>query len=428
MSVQVEKLEKNMVKLTIEVPAEEFDAATDRAYKKNRGKIAVQGFRKGKAPRAVIEKMYGAGIFYEDAANEIIPDAYAKAVEEEKVDVVAQPEIDVTQVGKGENLIFTALVAVKPEVTLGEYKGIEVEKQEAEVTEEELTAEIDRIREQNARMVTVEDRASQMGDIVVIDYEGSIDGVPFEGGTAQNHELTLGSKSFIDTFEDQLVGKNAGDEVEVNVTFPEEYHAEELKGKPALFKVKVNSIKMKEVPEADDDLAQDVSDFDTMDEYREDLRKQLLGKKEAELKRAKEEQVVQKIIENAQMDIPEPMLQSQCNQMVQEFAQRMQSQGLSLEQYMQFTGMTPQKMLEDIKPQALLRIQSRLVLEEIVKAENIVASDEDVEKELENMAAMYQMEIDKLKELVGNTEKEQIALDMAVQKAVDMVVEAAKEV
>lgn len=428
MSVQIEKLEKNMVKLTIEVPAEEFDAATDRAYKKNRGKIAVQGFRKGKAPRAVIEKMYGAGIFYEDAANEIIPDAYAKAVEDEKIDVVAQPEIDVTQVGKGENLIFTALVAVKPEVTLGEYMGIEVEKQEAEVTEEELTAEIDRIREQNARMVTVEDRASQMGDIVVIDYEGSIDGVPFEGGTAQNHELTLGSKSFIDTFEDQLVGKNAGDEVEVNVTFPEEYHAEELKGKPALFKVKVNSIKMKEIPEADDDLAQDVSDFDTIDEYKEDLKKQLLGKKEAELKRAKEEQVVQKIIDNAQMDIPEPMIQSQCNQMVQEFAQRMQSQGLSLEQYMQFTGMTPQKMLEDVKPQALLRIQSRLVLEEIVKAENIVASDEDVEKELENMAAMYQMEIDKLKELIGDTEKEQIALDMAVQKAVDMVVEAAKEV
>ena len=428
MSVQIEKLEKNMVKLTIEVPAEEFDAATDRAYKKNRGKIAVQGFRKGKAPRAVIEKMYGAGIFYEDAANEIIPDAYAKAVEDEKIDVVAQPEIDVTQVGKGENLIFTALVAVKPEVTLGEYMGIEVEKQEAEVTEEELTAEIDRIREQNARMVTVEDRASQMGDIVVIDYEGSIDGVPFDGGTAQNHELTLGSKSFIDTFEDQLVGKNVGDEVEVNVTFPEEYHAEKLKGKPALFKVKVNSIKVKEVPEADDDLAQDVSDFDTIDEYKEDLKKQLLGKKEAELKRAKEEQVVQKIIDNAQMDIPEPMIQSQCNQMVQEFAQRMQSQGLSLEQYMQFTGMTPQKMLEDVKPQALLRIQSRLVLEEIVKAENIIASDEDVEKELENMAAMYQMEIDKLKELIGDTEKEQIALDMAVQKAVDMVVEAAKEV
>lgn len=424
MSVQVEKLEKNMVKLTIEVPAEEFDGAIDRAYKKNRGKISVQGFRKGKAPRAIIEKMYGAGIFYEDAANEIIPDAYAKAVEEENVDVVAQPEIDVTQVEKGKSLIFTALVAVKPEVTLGEYKGIEVEKQEAEVTDEEVEAEVDRVREQNARMVTVDDRAAQMGDIVVIDYEGSVDGVPFDGGAAKDHELTLGSKSFIDTFEEQLVGKNVGDDAEVNVTFPEEYHAEELKGKPALFKVKVKGIKVKEVPEADDDLAQDVSDFDTMDEYREDLKKNLLEKKEAELKRAREEAVIQKIIDNAQMDIPEPMIQSQCSQMMQEFAQRMQSQGLSLEQYMQFTGMTPQKMMEDIRPQALLRIQSRLVLEEIVKAENIVASEEDIEKELENMAAMYQMDLDKLKDLIGDAEKEQIALDMAVQKAVDMVVEA----
>lgn len=424
MSVQVEKLEKNMVKLTIEVPAEEFDAAIDRAYKKNRGKIAVQGFRKGKAPRAIIEKMYGKGIFYEDAANEVIPDAYAKAVEEENVDVVAQPDIDVTQVEKGKNFIFTALVAVKPEVTLGEYKGIEVEKQEAEVTDEEVTAEVDRVREQNARMVTVDDRAARMGDIVVIDYEGFVDGVPFDGGAAEDHELTLGSKSFIDTFEDQLVGTNAGDDVEVNVTFPEEYHAEELKGKPALFKVKVKAVKVKEIPEADDDLAQDVSDFDTMEEYREDLKKNLLEKKEAELKRVREEAVIQKIIDNAQMDIPEPMIQSQCNQMAQEFAQRMQSQGLSLEQYMQFTGMTPQKMMEEIKPQALLRIQSRLVLEEIVKAENITASEEDIEKELENMAAMYQMETDKLKELIGDTEKEQIALDMAVQKAVDMVVEA----
>lgn len=424
MSVQVEKLEKNMVKLTIEVPAEEFDAAIDRAYKKNRGKIAVQGFRKGKAPRAIIEKMYGKGIFYEDAANEVIPDAYAKAVEEENVDVVAQPDIDVTQVEKGKNFIFTALVAVKPEVTLGEYKGIEVEKQEAEVTDEEVTAEVDRVREQNARMVTVDDRAARMGDIVVIDYEGFVDGVPFDGGAAEDHELTLGSKSFIDTFEDQLVGTNAGDDVEVNVTFPEEYHAEELKGKAALFKVKVKAVKVKEIPEADDDLAQDVSDFDTMEEYREDLKKNLLEKKEAELKRVREEAVIQKIIDNAQMDIPEPMIQSQCNQMAQEFAQRMQSQGLSLEQYMQFTGMTPQKMMEEIKPQALLRIQSRLVLEEIVKAENITASEEDIEKELENMAAMYQMETDKLKELIGDTEKEQIALDMAVQKAVDMVVEA----
>lgn len=421
MSVQVEKLEKSMVKLTIEVPAEEFDAATDRAYNKNKGKIAIQGFRKGKAPRAIIEKMYGPAVFYEDAANDIIPDAYTKAVEEEKVDVVAQPEIDVVQIEKGKTFIFTATVAVKPDVTLGEYKGIKVEKQEAEVTDEELTAEIDRVREQNSRIVTVDDRATQMGDIAVIDYEGSVDGVPFDGGKAEDHELTLGSHSFIDTFEDQLVGKNIGDDVDVNVTFPEEYHAEELKGKAALFKVKVKGIKVKEIPDADDDLAQDVSDFDTMEEYKEDLKKNLLARKEEELKRVKEEAVIGKIIENAQMEIPEQMVQSQCNQMIQEFAQRIQSQGLSFEQYMQFSGMTPQRMMEDVKPQALLRIQSRLVLEEIVKAENIVVSDEEMEEELTKMAEMYQLETDKLKELIGDNEKEQISLDIAVQKAVELV-------
>lgn len=428
MNVQVENLEKNMVKLTIEVPSEEFEDACNKAYQKNRGKIAIQGFRKGKAPRAVIEKMYGPGVFYEDAANDIIPDAYAKAVEEENIDVVAQPEIDVTQIEKGKPFIFTATVAVKPEVQLGEYKGVEVEKQEAEVTDEEVEAEIAKVCEQNARIVSVDDRASQMGDIVVIDYEGSIDGELFEGGSAENHELTLGSGTFIDNFEEQLVGKNIGDELDVNVTFPEEYHAEELKGKPATFKVKVNGIKVKEVPEADDDLAQDVSDFDTLEEYKQDLKKTLLEKKEEELKRIKEEAVINKIIENAQMDIPEPMIESQTRQMLQEFSQRIQSQGLSLEQYMQFTGMTPQKMMEDIKPQALQRIQSRLVLEEIVKAENIEADEEDIEKELENMASMYRMELDKLKEVIGDAEREQIALDMAVQKAVDMVVDAAIEV
>ena len=327
----------------------------------------------------------------------------------------------------GKEFIFTATVATKPEVTLGDYKGIEVEKKTAEVTDEELTAEIDRVRESNSRMITVDDRATQDGDTVVIDFDGYVDGEQFQGGKAENYTLVLGSHSFIDNFEDQLVGKNIGDEVEVNVTFPEKYQAEELQGKPAVFKVKINEIKVKELPELDDDFAQDVSDFDTLDEYKNDLKSKLLENKEAALKRDKEETVIGKIIDNAQMEIPEPMVDMQTRQMAQEFAQRIQSQGLSLEQYMQFTGMTQQKMLDELKPQALKRIQSRLVLEAVVAAENIEISDEDVNKEIEEMAAMYQMEADKFKELVGDNEKKQISLDLAVQKAVDLVVDSAVE-
>ena len=427
MSVQVEKLEKSMAKLTIEVSAEEFNAAIDKAYKKNRNRIAMSGFRKGKAPRAMIEKMYGAGIFYEDAANIIIPDAYENAAKESELEIVSQPEIAVEQIEKDKTFIFTATVATKPEVTLGDYKGIEVEKKTAEVTDEELTAEIDRVRESNSRMITVDDRATQDGDTVVIDFDGYVDGEQFQGGKAENYTLVLGSHSFIDNFEDQLVGKNIGDEVEVNVTFPEKYQAEELQGKPAVFKVKINEIKVKELPELDDDFAQDVSDFDTLDEYKNDLKSKLLENKEAALKREKEETVIGKIIDNAQMEIPEPMVDMQTRQMAQEFAQRIQSQGLSLEQYMQFTGMTQQKMLDELKPQALKRIQSRLVLEAVVAAENIEISDEDVNKEIEEMAAMYQMEADKFKELVGDNEKKQISLDLAVQKAVDLVVDSAVE-
>ena len=427
MSVQVEKLEKSMAKLTIEVSAEEFNAAIDKAYKKNRNRIAMPGFRKGKAPRAMIEKMYGAGIFYEDAANIIIPDAYENAAKESELEIVSQPEIAVEQIEKDKTFIFTATVATKPEVTLGDYKGIEVEKKTAEVTDEELTAEIDRVRESNSRMITVDDRATQDGDTVVIDFDGYVDGEQFQGGKAENYTLVLGSHSFIDNFEDQLVGKNIGDEVEVNVTFPEKYQAEELQGKPAVFKVKINEIKVKELPELDDDFAQDVSDFDTLDEYKNDLKSKLLENKEAALKRDKEETVIGKIIDNAQMEIPEPMVDMQTRQMAQEFAQRIQSQGLSLEQYMQFTGMTQQKMLDELKPQALKRIQSRLVLEAVVAAENIEISDEDVNKEIEEMAAMYQMEADKFKELVGDNEKKQISLDLAVQKAVDLVVDSAVE-
>ena len=427
MSVQVEKLEKSMAKLTITVEAAKFDAAVDSAYQKNKGKIALPGFRKGKAPRAMIEKMYGTGVFFEDAANELIPEAYETAAKESELEIVAQPEIEVTQMDKGTDFIFTATVAIKPEVTLGDYKGIEVEKKEAEVSEEEITAEIDKAREANSRLITIEDRATEDGDTVIIDFDGYVDGKQFEGGYAEDYTLVLGSHSFIDNFEDQLVGKNLGEDVEVNVTFPEEYHVDELKGKPALFKVKIKEIQKKELPELDDDFAQDVSDFDTLDEYKADVEKKILENKENQIKREQEDQIIEKIIENAQMEIPQQMIAAQTRQMTQEFAQRLQSQGLSLEQYMQFTGLTPQKMMEDLEPQALKRIQSRLVLEEVVAAENIEASDEEIDKELENMASMYQMEIDKLKELIGDDEKKQIGMDLAVQKAVEFVVKEAVE-
>ncbi len=427
MSVQVENLEKSMAKLTIEVAADEFEAALNKAYQKSKNKINLPGFRKGKAPRAMIEKMYGAGIFVEDAANIIIPDAYESAAKESELEIVAQPEIAVEQAEKGKPFIFTATVAIKPDVTLGDYKGIEVEKKEAEVSEDEISAEIDRVRESNARMITIDDRATQDGDTVVIDFDGYVDGEQFEGGKAEDYTLVLGSHSFIDNFEDQLVGKNIGDDVEVNVTFPEQYQAEELQGKPALFKVKIKEIKVKELPELDDDFAQDVSECDTLDAYKEEVKSKLVKTKEDDIKREKEDAVIEKIIENATMEIPEQMVNAQTRQMTQEFAQRLQSQGLSLEQYMQFTGLTPQKMQEELKPQALKRIQSRLVLEAVVEAEKIEATQEDIEKEIENMAKMYQMEADKLKELVGEEEKKQIALDMAVQKAVEFVVDAAVE-
>ena len=427
MSVQVENLEKSMAKLTIEVAADEFEAALNKAYQKSKNKINLPGFRKGKAPRAMIEKMYGAGIFVEDAANIIIPDAYESAAKESELEIVAQPEIAVEQAEKGKPFIFTATVAIKPDVTLGDYKGIEVEKKEAEVSEDEISAEIDRVRESNARMITIDDRATQDGDTVVIDFDGYVDGEQFEGGKAEDYTLVLGSHSFIDNFEDQLVGKNIGDDVEVNVTFPEQYQAEELQGKPALFKVKIKEIKVKELPELDDDFAQDVSECDTLDAYKEEVKSKLVKTKEDDIKREKEDAVIEKIIENATMEIPEQMVDAQTRQMTQEFAQRLQSQGLSLEQYMLFTGLTPQKMQEELKPQALKRIQSRLVLEAVVEAEKIEATQEDIEKEIENMAKMYQMEADKLKELVGEEEKKQIALDMAVQKAVEFVVDAAVE-
>ncbi len=427
MSFKVEELGKSMVKLTIEVAADEFEKAMETAYQKNKNKLSVQGFRKGKAPRAMVEKMYGPGIFYEDAANELIPGEYEKAAVESGLDIVSRPEIDLVQVEKGKAFIFTAEVAVKPEVTLGTYKGVTVEKKAVEVTDEEISAELDRVREQNARILTVEDRPVADGDETVIDFEGFVDGVPFAGGKGEDYKLVIGSHSFIDTFEEQLIGKNIGEEVEVNVTFPEEYHAAELAGKPALFKVTVKAITAKELPELDDEFAVDVSEFDTLAEYKEDIKKNLLEKKEKEAKFAKEDAVVDKIIEEATMEIPDAMIDTQTRQMAEEYAQRLQMQGLNLEQYFKFTGMTANSFMENLKPQALKRIQCRLVLEAVVKAENIEVTEEEVDKEFETMAQNYRMEKDKLIELVGEKEKEQIKMDIAVQKAVDFVRDAAKE-
>lgn len=428
MSLQVEKLEKNMVKLIIETGADQFETAMEQAYRKNKSKINIPGFRKGKAPRMMIEKMYGPDIFYEDAANSIIPNAYEDAAKESGLEIVSRPDIDVTQVEKGKPFIFTALVAVRPEVNLGQYKGIEVEKQEIIVLDDEVTAELDKVRDQNSRMLTIEDEETQDGDMTTIDFEGFIDGVPFEGGKGTDYSLSLGSHSFIDTFEEQLVGKKIGEEVEVNVTFPEDYQSKELAGKPAVFKVTIKEIKRKEFPELDDEFAQDVSEFDTLEEYKADIKNNLVEKKEKEAKERKEDAVIQKIIENAQMEIPEAMVETQVRQMADDFVQRIQSQGLSVEQYFKFTGTDANSFLENLRPQALRRIQTRLVLEEVVKAENIEVSDEELEKEVNNVASMYQMELEKLKEVIDETEEKRMREDIAVQKAIDVVADAAVEI
>ncbi len=427
MSLQVEKLEKNMAKLTIEVSAEEFSKAVESVYQKNKGKISVPGFRKGKVPKKMIEQMYGKGVFYEDAANEIIPDAYEKALEECEETIVSSPKIDVTQIEEGKPFIFTAEVALKPEVTLGAYKGIEVEKADTTVTEEEIDADLQQQRENNARTVTVEGRPVQDGDIAVIDYEGFVDGVAFEGGKGENHSLTIGSHSFIDNFEEQLIGKNAGESCEVHVTFPEQYHAQELAGKPATFQVNVKEIKEKQLPELNDEFAGEVSEFETLAEYKEDIRKKLTEKKEEDAKAAKEDAVIQTIIDGAQMEIPEAMVETQQRQLVDDFAQRLQMQGLSIDQYFQFTGLTYDKMMEQMKPQAESRIKSRLVLEAVAAAENIVASEEEYDAEIERMAKMYQLEADKVKEMMGEQGKKQIMEDLAVRKAVEFVVGESKE-
>lgn len=427
MSVQVEKLEKNMAKLTIEVSAEELEKAIEGAYQKNKKQISVPGFRKGKVPRQMIERMYGKEVFYEDAANALIPEAYEKALDECEEDIVSSPTIDVVQIEAGKPFIFTAEVALKPEVKLGKYKGVKVEKADTTVTDEEVDAEINKERENNARNIEVTDRAVKDGDMTVIDFEGFVDEVAFEGGKGENYPLTIGSGAFIPGFEEQLVGAEIGKEVEVNVTFPEDYHAEDLKGKAAVFKCTVKEIKEKELPVLDDEFASEVSEFDTLAEYKADVKGKLEERKAKEAKDAKEAAVIEAIVKDSEMEIPDAMLATQQKQMVDEFAQRIQMQGLSLEQYFQFTGATYEQMIEQVKPQAEKRIQSRLVLEAIVKAENIVASDEDLEEELKAMAEAYQMEVEKVKELLPEKSVAQIKEDIAVRKAAEFAVENAKE-
>lgn len=427
MSLQVEKLEKNMAKLTIEAGADELEKAIEKAYQKQKNKISIPGFRKGKVPRQMVEKMYGKEVFYEDAANELIPDAYDKALDECEEDIVSSPKIEVVQIEAGKPFIFTATVALKPEVKLGKYKGVKVDKIDTEVTDEEVDAQINKERENNARTIVVEDRPVKDGDMTKLDFEGFVDGEAFEGGKGEDYPLTIGSGAFIPGFEEQLVGAEIGKEVEVKVTFPEDYQAENLQGKEAVFQCTVKEIKEKELPELDDEFASEVSEFETMAEYREDVKKNLAEKKEKDAKNAKEEAAIKAVVEASEMEIPEAMLESQQKQMVDEFAQRITMQGLSMEQYFQFTGTNYQKMVEQVKPQALERIKFRLVLEAVVKAENIEVTEEDYEKELETMAEVYQMEIAKVKDLMGDREKKNIMQDLAVRKAAEFITDQAKE-
>ncbi len=427
MSVQVEQLEHNMAKLTIEVSVDDFDKAVQKVYLKQRGQISIPGFRKGKTPRSVIEKMYGAGIFYEDAANDAIQQNYPAAVSESELTIVSQPKIDITQIEEGKPFIFTAEVAVKPEVTLGEYKGVEVPKADLTVTDEDVDEEVKKEQDKNARTLTVEDRPSKEGDTVTIDFDGSVDGVAFDGGSAKDYPLTLGAHQFIPGFEEQLIGRKPEENVDVNVTFPDDYQAEDLQGKEAVFKCVIHKIEAKELPELDDEFAQDVSEFDTMDEYKADVRKNLQNKKEEEAKRAKEDAVVDKVIENATMDIPDAMIDTQVNQMIDDFGRRIQSQGLTMEQYLQFTGSTMDNVRDQMKPQAQKSIQSRLVLEKVAEEEKIEIAEDKLDKEIKDMAETYKMEPEKFRDMIGDYEKEQMKQDLAVQEAITLLTDNAVE-
>lgn len=426
MSVQVENLEKNTAKLTIEVPAEKFEEAVQHSYNKNKGKFNIPGFRKGKAPFNMIKKMYGVGVFYEDAVDEVIDASYPDAAKESGLEIVSRPAVSIEQIEEGKSFIYTAKVAVKPEVTLGQYKGVEVQKTKSDVTEEDIETEIKRAREKNSRLITVEDRGVEDGDQVTIDFDGSVDGKRFEGGKAEDYPLTIGSHTFIDNFEEQLIGKKTGEECKVNVTFPAEYHVEELKNKPAVFKVKVKEIQRKELPEANDEFASEVSDFDTMEEYKKDLTEKLQAEKIEAAKTADEDKVVAKVIENATMEIPDQMVEEQVNGMVNDYARRLESQGISFKQYVEITGMTAEKIGEQMKPQAIKRIQTRLVLEAVVKAENIQADDAAVEEQFDKMAADFKMDKEQIKGMFGEEQMAQLKEDLAVQKAIDFLVAEAK--
>ncbi len=428
MSLQVEKLEKNMAKLTIEVSAEKLEKAIEGAYRKNKSRISVPGFRKGKAPRKMLEQMYGKNLFYEDAANDLIPDAYDEALKECTENIVSAPKINVVQIEAGKPFIFTAEVALKPEVTLGEYKGVSVDKVDTEVTEEEVTAEIDKERGKNARTVEVTDRAVKQGDIATIDFEGFLDGVPFEGGKEENYPLTIGSHAFIPGFEEGLIGAEIGKEIEINVTFPEEYQEEDLAGKNAMFKCLVKKLQEKELPELNDDFVGDVSEeSDTVEEYREEIRRKLTDKKADEARRTKENAAVEAVIANAQMEIPDAMVETQQRQMVQDYAQRMRYQGISMEQYMQYTGMTPQMILDQMKPQALRTIKSRLVLEAVAEAEKIEATEEEIEEEIKQMAESYKKDINEVKDILGEEGRKQVKEDVCIKKAIDLIAANAVE-
>ena len=428
MSLQVEKLENNMAKLTIEVPANDLEKALQSAYMKQKNKIAMPGFRKGKVPRQMIEKMYGPEVFYDEAANRMISEAYAKAYDESELEIPSQPTIDIVQLEKGKSFIFTAEVAVKPEVKLGEYKGLKVDKYSTRVTQKEVDEEIEKVREQHARIVEVTDRAVADKDDVTLDFEGFVDGVAFEGGKGENYPLTIGSGSFIPGFEEQLIGAEIDKETEVKVTFPEEYQAKELAGKEAVFKCTVHEIKAKELPELDDEFASEVSEkAETLDAYRAEVKAQIKERKENEGKAKKEDQAVEQAVANAEIDLPEPMVDLQAKQMADDFARRIMQQGLSVEQYFQFTGLSEEKMMEELKPQAEKRIRTRLVLEAIVAAENIEVSDERLDEELAKMAESYKMEVEKLKEFMGENEKKQMKEDIAVQDAVTLIVDASVE-
>ena len=428
MSLQVARLEHNMAKLTIEVPAEEVEKALQAAYLKERGKISLPGFRKGRVPRQMIEKMYGPEVFYDEAANRMISEAYAKAYDECELELVSQPKIEITQLEKGKEFIFTAEVAVKPEVKLGEYKGLKVDKVSTRVTQKEVDEEIDKERERNARTIDVTDRAVQDKDQITLDFEGFVDGVAFEGGKASDYPLTIGSGAFIPGFEDQLIGANIDEEKEINVTFPEEYQAKELAGKAAVFKCTVHSIKAKELPELDDEFVSDVSEkSETVDAYKAEVKAKIKERKENEGKQKREDQSVEQAVANAEMDIPEAMISFQSRQMVDDFARRIMQQGMTMEQYFQFTGLSEEKMMEEFKPEAEKRIRTRLTLEAIVAAENIEVSEERLDEELQKMADSYKMEVDKLKEYMGENEKKQMKEDIAIQEAVTLIANAAVE-